>query len=260
MGKPKGPNPESNVAGDSHLSQGLRQKETCSAKKSSAEAGRIAKYAEHDDQEAIMRLSPIWLQQFDPKEKMNHFFYEVLPILTLRVNQDHLVPTSMPQEPALKAPKDRGLEKFKSLDFDVQKALLDYDSAPMQYLGRLFRFVSLERARIMFDKLWARCPEFYLLGLAYHQLSDSKLDESGQGYRAERTDRLLEETLQSISDRRQRTLTEAQGENAGSSKGVELNGDGKKFDEFLQNLRIDIDSMIEKQRKEVAPTLLRSGI
>ena len=84
------------------------------------------------------------------------------------------------------------------------------------------------------------------MGLAYYQLGNSKLDESGQGYRAERTGQLLEETLQSISDRRLRTLTEAQRENAGSSKGVELNGDGKKFDEFLQNMGIDIESMIKK--------------
>ena len=100
-----------------------------------------------------MRLSPAWLLQFDPEEQMNHFLYDVLPILTLRVDRDHHVPTSMPQEPGLKTPKDRELETFKSLDFDVQKALLDYDPTPMQYLGRLFRFVSLERARIMFDKL-----------------------------------------------------------------------------------------------------------
>lgn len=235
-------NPHQNhdTATKSPLTERPRQKESSSTNSNPSDEARRAKYAEHDDQEDLTRLNPSWLELFKEEEQLDHFFRDVLPILTLKVNQDHYVPPSISPGHILKSPKDRGLEAFTSIDFDVKKALQNYESAPMQYLGRLQRFVVIERARIMFDKLWERCPEFYLLGLAYKQLGEGKLDEAGKNDGAERNDRLLKETLQLISDLGRKLGTGAQ-KSVGCSTKIELTEDQRRFEGFLGSLTKDIE-------------------
>ena len=226
----------------SPLNVDASQKGSASTKSTSTGEARRAKYVEHDDQEDLTRLNPSWLESFKEEEQLGLFFREVLPILTLRVNQDHYIPPSISPGHILKRPKDRGLEAFTSIDFDVMKALQNYESAPMQYLGRLQRFVVIERARVMFDKLWERCPEFYLLGLAYKQLGEGKLDEAGNNDNAERNDQLLKETLQLISNHRRKLGIEAQ-KSVNYSTKIELTRDQRRFEEFLGSLTSGIEEL-----------------
>jgi hypothetical protein len=56
---------------------------------------------------------------------------------------------------------------FLPRGFDMKKALKEYEdesSTPLEQLLNLHDFVVIERAKAMYEKLWARCSEAYLLG------------------------------------------------------------------------------------------------
>jgi hypothetical protein len=107
-----------------------------------------------------MMLDPSWLKQFPKDRRQEMFFRSVLPILTLKVYQT-------PRKANLIACDNHWAETFASPQFDVSKALHEFNKDRLQNATSLSQYLILKWARLMHQKLWTRCGECYLLGLAY---------------------------------------------------------------------------------------------
>jgi hypothetical protein len=119
------------------------------------------------DERHIMMLDLGWLTQFKEEERKEKLFHCILPILTLRFDKDN------PYKDRVKPMEDRG-GNWKSLflykDFDVDKSLKEYKvETALEQLINLHNFIVIERAKVMYEKLWVWCAEAYL-GLAHYML------------------------------------------------------------------------------------------
>lgn len=140
----------------------------------SCEAGDSADWEKMVQEKDIMILDPSWLSQYGPCEQENAFYRSVLPILAMRMDPD-CRPESLPgwegQTSLLGVKFDDWTLSFTSFNFSMEKTMQTYKKAPVEFITMLTRFIIMERAKAMYEKLWTQCSEFYLLGLVFHRLS-----------------------------------------------------------------------------------------
>ncbi|KAE8440518.1 hypothetical protein EG329_007400 [Mollisiaceae sp. DMI_Dod_QoI] len=118
------------------------------------------------DEQDLMMLDPSWLEKFPEGLRQEMFFRSVLPILTLKIDQysDEEQP---PLPNPLVLPVYDWVSMFSSPIFDVTKAMEEFNKDRLKHATYLARFLNLEWARLMHQKLWIKCGECFLLGLAY---------------------------------------------------------------------------------------------
>ncbi len=116
------------------------------------------------DEQDLMMLDPSWLEKFPEGLRQEMFFRSVLPILTLKIDQysDEEQP---PLPNPLVLPVYDWVSMFSSPIFDVTKAMEEFNKDRLKHATYLARFLNLEWARLMHQKLWIKCGECFLLGL-----------------------------------------------------------------------------------------------
>lgn len=122
-------------------------------------------------------LDPEWLLQFDSEKQKDAFFWSILPILAARVGDEqpswsYVTPTRL----QLSADITHGIS---GPDFNLDEAMKEYKDNPIQLLNNLTNLIILERARTMYEKIWMRCSEFCLVGLAYFAMKQDRHVEAG---------------------------------------------------------------------------------
>jgi hypothetical protein len=93
------------------------------------------------------------------------------------------------------------VEKFASPQFDVSKALHEFNKDRLQNATTCLNII-LKWARLMHEKLWTKCAEFYLLGLAYKSWRQSAESDPGSYSSMSRLQYLkdLYQELQTVAD------------------------------------------------------------
>ncbi|KAF8856571.1 hypothetical protein BDZ45DRAFT_464492 [Acephala macrosclerotiorum] len=118
-------------------------------------------------------LDPTWLQQYPEDKQEEVFFRSILPVLVTRV--DDIRPTwDRTTLGPIRLPKDTWIQLFEQKRFNLQLALRTYNTAPLACHEALTRYVVLERAKIMYERMWMRRAEFCLLGLSYICIEDNR--------------------------------------------------------------------------------------
>lgn len=110
-----------------------------------------------------MMLDPEWMKDSCPEVKREAFFHGILPILTLRFDENN--PYKSDIKP-FKPRDDPWASTFFGSDFNPNKLLDAFKGDPGAVLEGLYDFVVLERAKVMYEKLWVMCSEAYFIGLA----------------------------------------------------------------------------------------------
>ena len=119
------------------------------------------------DEKHITMLDPIWLNQFEEEQQKEAFFHSILPILTLRFDEDNPYKDRVK---VIEAREHNWESIFLSKDFNVDEPLAEYKKDPWTFLKQLHYFAVIQRAKAMYEKLWVRCAEAFFLGLAHYMM------------------------------------------------------------------------------------------
>lgn len=113
----------------------------------------------------LLELDPAWLQQFPEQNREKLFFKRVLPLLALRVNE--LTCELDRRITVLECPSNEWIDKVTEHTFTPENFLDIFSASASEKLTALYRYLILERAKVMYEKLWRECEEWCLLGFAF---------------------------------------------------------------------------------------------
>lgn len=122
-------------------------------------------------------LDPEWLDQYPSQRQEDAFFWDVLPVLVMRVG-DIKPDWKLDIPGTIALPNDTWSSMFQDTNFDIDRAIITFNDKPLDCLKNLTQVVLL-RAKVMYEKLWKHCAEFCLLGLAYYRMKNSRRTSSG---------------------------------------------------------------------------------
>ncbi|KUJ09649.1 uncharacterized protein LY89DRAFT_675817 [Mollisia scopiformis] len=141
-----------------------------------------------DNELDLMVLDPAWLEQYPSHKHEDVFFRSILPRLVQRVAE--CTPQWKFTTEPLTLPANSWTRAFHEKSFDAEKAFAEYNESRVSHLASLHEYMILERAKVMCERLWAQCREFFLLGLAFHSMGpmgdskEMKLDMAASEYKS----------------------------------------------------------------------------
>lgn len=116
----------------------------------------------------LFQLDPKWLNEFPVEQQRSVFLDRVLPLLALQVNHNVCQMNEHKSLQPILLPTNEWISRFQETTCSniPHNFIPQTEKISAEQIRALYDFLVLERAKVMFEKLWSVCEEWFLLGLA----------------------------------------------------------------------------------------------